>query len=276
MDSSIVPFGQQWYDVFYDKISRALGYSKSADEKARDELSACLVSRNVRSADKLFGELQKQVHGKKIIMFGAGPSLREDIMKLYPVARKKKNIVVAADGATDGLLDAMIIPRITVSDLDSCSFQALKDQSEERSLFVHGHGDNTETIQATVPKLGRNIIGTTQVASLDNVWNFGGLTDGDRACYIASAFDPETIVIAGMDFGKDEGEFSKSITPSNSTQTRESYAAYREKKLRFGKQSLEFLIHIKSKIRFLNVTSHGEHITGAKTPPLVKVIEELS
>ena len=274
MDSSILPLGQQWYEVFYDKISNALGYSKSADEKARDELSALLVSRNARSPGKQFDDLQKRARGKKIIMFGAGPSLREDIMKLYPVARKK-NIVVAADGATDALLEAMIIPRITVSDLDSCSFQALKDQSEERSLFVHGHGDNVETILDNIPNLGRNIVGTTQVESSENVWNFGGLTDGDRACYIASTFDPETIVIAGMDFGKDEGEFSKSIT-TRSVQTQESYAAFRERKLRFGKESLEFLIQIKNNIRFVNITSHGEKIAGAETPLLLKVIEELS
>ncbi len=275
MDSSIVPLGQQWYEVFYDKISGALGYSKSADEKARDELSASLSSRNARSAAKQFGELQKQVRGKKIIMFGAGPSLREDIMKLYPVARKKKNIIVAADGATDALLDAVIIPHITVSDLDSCSLEALKVQSEERSLFVHGHGDNAKMLRDTIPSLGRNVIGTTQVESSDNVWNFGGLTDGDRACYIASTLDPMIIVIAGMDFGKEEGEFSKSITPK-SARTRRSFSEYRVKKLRFGKESLEFLIQIKNRIRFVNITSHGEKIAGAETPPLLKVIEELS
>jgi 2-amino-4-hydroxy-6-hydroxymethyldihydropteridine diphosphokinase len=275
LDSSIASLGQQWYEVFYDRISSTLGYSKSADEKTRDDLSVLLLSRNIRSIDKQFAELQNQVRGKKIIMFGAGPSLREDVMKLYPVARKKKNIVVAADGATDALLDAMIIPRFSVSDLDSCSFQALKDQSEKRYLFVHGHADNVGTIRATVPKLGRNIIGTTQVESSENVLNFGGLTDGDRACYIASTLDPEAIVIAGMDFGKEEGEYSKSRTTKSIT-TKESSSTYREKKLRFGKESLEFLIQVRNKIRFVNATSHGDHITGAETQPLLKVIEELS
>jgi uncharacterized Rossmann fold enzyme len=277
MDTSFLSLGQRWYDLFYGKISSSLGFSRAADEKARDELSNLLASRKVRDEKKHFEELQRHARNKRTIMFGAGPSLREDVMKLYPVARKQKNLVIAADGATDALLQTMIVPRFTVSDLDSCSFQSLKDQSEERSLFVHSHGDNDKVIRSTVSRLGRSVIGTTQVSSCDNVWNFGGLTDGDRACYIASALGPDLIVIAGMDFGKEEGEFSKSkVTSVSDDHTGVSVSTLRERKLRFGKESLEFLIRAKSEIKFVNVTSHGEEIAGAETQPLSKVIEELS
>lgn len=277
LNPPILSLGKVWYDVFYSRITNSLGYSKEGDEKARDELSHLLCMKRAQNPSKLYEKLMQQIKHKNIIMFGAGPSLKEDIMKLYPVARKKKNIAVAADGATDALLSANIIPSITVSDLDSCSLQALKAQSEGRALFVHGHGDNIEVIRKTLPRLGRNVIGTTQVASCYNVWNFGGLTDGDRACFIASTFAPKMIVIAGMDFGKTEGEFSKS-RGSNSKDKKEeqSRLAKKEVKLRFGKDSLEFLIQRKKEIRFVNATTHGEEIRGAEKLPLLNLIEVLS
>jgi 2-amino-4-hydroxy-6-hydroxymethyldihydropteridine diphosphokinase len=254
------PLGINWYDKFYTSISSSLGYSKESDERSRDELSLLIEQKNLSSFDEAFTKLISRFKKRNCLVFGAGPSLENDIMTLYPIARKAKNLVIAADGATDTLLEAMIVPQITVSDLDSSSERVLISQSEDRTIFVHAHGDNADLIRKLVPEMGRNIFGTTQVPSVDNVRNLGGLMDGDRACYLASLFEPHILVIAGMDFAGREGD-----TPEK-----------RALKLQFGKQSLEFLIERKPQIRFVNFTSYGETIAGAERIEITTLIEALS
>jgi hypothetical protein len=50
-----------------------------------------------------------------------------------------------------------------------------------------------------VPRL-QNVIGSTQAVPLENVFNFGGFTDGDRAVYVAHEFGAGTIKLAGFFF----------------------------------------------------------------------------
>ncbi len=50
-----------------------------------------------------------------------------------------------------------------------------------------------------VPQLG-NIIGSTQVQPLENVFNFGGFTDGDRCVFLAKEFQASGIMMIGFDF----------------------------------------------------------------------------
>ncbi|MHB1909546.1 MAG: 6-hydroxymethylpterin diphosphokinase MptE-like protein [Nitrososphaerales archaeon] len=270
MNDYSFPLAEKWLDSIYPLALDKLGYSKEKDSEARDQLNFLL--RNQKDFDGLFARLAS-FKGRHAFVFGAGPSLKEDLRDLYPLVRNKKALVVAADGAADALFERMIIPDFTVSDLDSCSFEVLRAQSESRSLFVHSHGDNIETMKKIVPMLGESVLGTTQVTSKDKVINTGGLTDGDRACYIASAFEPNRVVIAGMDFGVEEGEYSKSKT---GTTNEKGPIAKRKVKLELGRASLEFLIKESSSVKFYNVTRHGVRIKGAAHIKAEKLIEELS
>ena len=264
------PLAEKWLDYIYPLAVDKLGYSSEKDSKARDELNFLLRKRE--DFTELFARLAS-FKGRDAFVFGAGPSLKEDLMDLYPVVRNKKALVVAADGAADALFERMIIPDVTVSDLDSCSLEVLRAQSESRSLFVHSHGDNIEMMKEIIPMFGGSVLGTTQVKSKGKVKNTGGLTDGDRACYIASAFEPRRVVIAGMDFGVKEGEYSKSKTE---TRNEKNHLAKRKIKLELGRASLEFLIKESRAIKFYNITRHGVRIKGATHVKAEKLIEELS
>jgi 2-amino-4-hydroxy-6-hydroxymethyldihydropteridine diphosphokinase len=264
--------GRKWYDAFYNTITTSLGYSKESDECSRDELSVLLKERRVKSFDVAYEALTSKFKRKNCLVFGAGPSLHEDIMNLYPVARKSKNLVIAADGATDDLIEGNIVPQISVSDLDGSSEQGLLSQSENRILFVHAHGDNIDALGKLVPKLGKNILGTTQVSSIENVRNLGGFMDGDRSCYLASSFDPEIVVLAGMDFEMGGQEKLAESQEENQSATWDK----KKKKFDFGRRSLEFLIETKPEIRFVKSTSHGQAIRGAEKIEITKIIEALS
>jgi len=52
------------------------------------------------------------------------------------------------------------------------------------------------------------------VEPTERVFLWGGFTDGDRAGYVVTAYSPREIILAGMDFGKMVGKWSK---PSHET-----------------------------------------------------------
>ncbi|MDG6906333.1 MAG: DUF115 domain-containing protein [Nitrososphaerota archaeon] len=230
-----------------------LGFDKSRDEEARDVLSNLLTTEKA----ELIQKVSDKIMGKEVIMFGAGPSLESDIKGLYEFVNQRHPTVVAADGAADALYVNSIIPSIVVSDLDSCTQNNLERCSHEGLVFVHAHGDNTQLVKRIVPSLGSNVIGTTQVSSVANVTNYGGLTDGDRACFVVCDFHPLALIVAGMDFGKIEGRYS--VSKHNQIQN-----LNRPTKLTIGRESLEFLIKSRPEIRYQNVTKFGEEIKGAR------------
>jgi uncharacterized Rossmann fold enzyme len=78
----------------------------------------------------------------------------------------------------------------------------------------------------------KNCIGTTQVKPLQNVYNFGGFTDGDRAVFLANEFGAINIVLVGMDFGEKIGRYSK---------TKVKDEKLKIAKMAVGKELLEWL-----------------------------------
>jgi hypothetical protein len=59
-----------------------------------------------------------------------------------------------------------------------------------------------------VPELGP-VLGSTQVEPTDRAFLWGGFTDGDRACYLVITYSPREVILAGMDFGRTVGKWSK-------------------------------------------------------------------
>jgi uncharacterized Rossmann fold enzyme len=49
-----------------------------------------------------------------------------------------------------------------------------------------------------VPKF-KHLIGSTQIKPVENVYNFGGFTDGDRCVFLADEFRAKEIVLVGME-----------------------------------------------------------------------------
>lgn len=255
------PLGEIWFERFYPRIQQALGFDRDRDEEARDTLAGLLKT----DATDLVQQVNKLARGNQVVMFGAGPSLESDIMGLSTFLEKRHPLVVAADGAADALYLHSIVPEIIVTDLDSCTRESLDKCSASGTIFAHAHGDNIELVKELIPSFGNSVIGTTQVASVQNVTNYGGLTDGDRACFVISSFEPSSIIMAGMDFGSSEGRYSMN---KHSSETNPS----RPTKLALGRESLEFLIRSRPAIRFRNVTRYGEEISGASKEDYSSVI----
>ena len=181
----------------YHKIAESLGLDQKGDIAA-----AKLLDSFIDSSPKL-----NFLENKATIICGAGPSLKKDLEKI----KKTKNITfIAADGATEALLEKNIIPDIIVSDLDG-NWDAIKKAYDKGSILViHAHSDNIDKMKKYLPEIKR-FIGTTQTPAFSKLYNFGGFTDGDRAAYLAEHFNAKPIGLMGMDFGEIIGEYSGSI-----------------------------------------------------------------
>lgn len=197
------------------------------------------------------------LRGKKIFVFGAGPSLRRDVrgIKNQGLHKIKDFVFIAADGAAKALLREDILPDIHVTDLDSDPEVILEVNRGGALTIVHAHGDNISSLKKVVPGL-RNCLGTTQVKPFGRLRNFGGFTDGDRCVFLAEYFKPAVIVLAGMDFGQLIGEYSGRYEQG-----------FKLRKLLIGKQLLEELAE-ESPVEMLNLTSGGVDI---KNIPRVSV-----
>jgi len=184
----------------YDMLRTKFGYSIVEDQNAARLLSELLEGKSLN-----LKVLANSISGKNVLVAGAGPSL-EDI--LPKIGSLKQFTIIAADGASQALLENSIRPEIIVTDLDGSHEHLLQADKMGSIMVVHAHGDNVNLLRNLVPKM-QNCIGTTQVKPLHNVHNFGGFTDGDRAVFLANEFEAKTIVLIGMDFGEKIGRYSK-------------------------------------------------------------------
>jgi len=149
--------------------------------------------------------LQRKIVRRHVMVIGAGDSL---IQNIKFVKKNRKFVKIVADGATKALIENHIKPDIVVTDLDGDISFLRKAERVGAIIVVHSHGDNIEELKKIVPTL-RRVIGTTQVMPVENVYNFGGFTDGDRCVFLADEFGAEEIVLVGMEFGDRIGVHSK-------------------------------------------------------------------
>jgi uncharacterized Rossmann fold enzyme len=204
---------EEW-DRIYKRILADFSFSRSRDEEAARVLSSLLDSIDQITLD----ELKDAVRGRDVVVCGNAPRLRDEIGGITP-----SDVVVAADGATSVLLEHDVIPDIIVTDLDGCIPDIIDANRRGSAVVVHAHGDNIDKLKEHVPHL-RRVLGTTQASPLENVHNFGGFTDGDRAVFLALEFMPKSIRLIGFDFD------DENVTPRKS------------KKLRWAKVLLEIAL----------------------------------
>lgn len=179
------------WEPIYESILKDMGFSREGDEQAALLLSATLNASN--SVD--ISELKVLIEGKDILVCGNAPVLAQELEFINPA----DFVIIAADGATAVLVDKGIIPDVIVTDLDGDVEKEIIANKAGSIMVVHGHGDNIDKLNAYVPKLNR-IIGSTQAAPLENVFNFGGFSDGDRCAYLAKEFGAASITLLGFDF----------------------------------------------------------------------------
>ena len=199
---SALPFVKfvDWFP-YYQGIRAEFGYSSEKDQEAARMLSDLAKKKSVDAKS-----LERKIKGKNVIVIGAGSGLEDERAAKY--VKKNKNFVkIAADGAVQFLIENKIKPDIVVTDLDGNPAFLQKAEKAGAMMVVHAHGDNMHLLKKLVPKF-KKIVATTQVSPLENVYNFGGFTDGDRCVFLADEFGAKKIVLLGMELDS-PGKYSK-------------------------------------------------------------------
>jgi 2-amino-4-hydroxy-6-hydroxymethyldihydropteridine diphosphokinase len=196
----------EWFP-YYQEIRQQFGYSTEKDQEA-----AKLLSHMTRRKALDLKVLRKKIQGKKVLVIGAGVDLEASI----PYIKRNRNFTkIVANGAVQAVLEHKIKPDVVVTDLDGNPSFLKKADKLGAIMVVHAHGDNISLMNKIVPKL-RHVIGSTQVMPMNNVYNFGGFTDGDRSVFLAEELRAGQIILVGMDLGNEIGRYYSKSTVQDS------------------------------------------------------------
>lgn len=199
---------EEWLER-YRKIAEFMGYDIERDRRATRTFAGML---SIHGLAPPVPDLHRVLRGRPAMVFGAGPSLDRVMDDLVKEDLIEGFVLLAADGATQALLEREIVPHIVVTDLDGDLGSLLRAAGQGATLIIHAHGDNIDRIRQVfdrVVSVTERIVGTTQVEPVEPVRNFGGFTDGDRCVFLAASFGARPIVMVGMDFGNVVGRRSK-------------------------------------------------------------------
>ena len=176
------------WDQYYVKILDYFGFSREDDEEAARLLSSILPGNDISL-------LTDTISGSDIIVAGNAPSLPDDIKK----TDFEGKIVIAADASARVMKKGGVIPNIVFTDLDGLDDDVLEMNEAGTILAVHAHGDNMPLVKSWVPKMKGPVVGTTQSTPLENVYNFGGFSDGDRGVFAAYELGAKSVSLIGFD-----------------------------------------------------------------------------
>lgn len=188
------------WEPLYELILEDMHWERNPDDESAQTLSRLLYLRSRKNIHDVLDRevLHKIINGKDVLVCGKAPCLKDDIKNV----NFKKYVVISADGATSVLMDKGIVPDIIVTDLDGNMEDEARANDLGSIMVVHAHGHNMDLLMREIPRL-KMIIGTTQSTPLSNVYNFGGLSDGDRSVFLAKEMGARSITLTGFDL-KDE------------------------------------------------------------------------
>jgi hypothetical protein len=181
------------WEPIYEEILKDFGFNRAENDRSARILCDTIKDRSVG-----LDELEKIISGEDVLVCGDAPTLREDLRSIELSDFK----IIAADGATSTILMEGVFPDVIVTDLDGTIGDIIYANRMGSILVVLGHGDNIEAVKKVVPNLSR-LLGTTHGAPFDQIYNFGGFTDGDRAVFLADALGARRITLLGFDFEDD-------------------------------------------------------------------------
>jgi len=173
-----------------------MGYDASADMESARTLSD-LLSRRAQDNHSTLDDVAALIKGRDVAVLGDGPDAMKAVREM-----DGDRVLICADGAATASLATGRNPEIIVTDLDGPMADQVECSHRGTLMVVHAHGDNTSAIRFWVPKFHGKVLGTTQGPPLENVWDFGGFTDGDRATFLAHHHGAASIELWGFDFAE--------------------------------------------------------------------------
>ncbi len=183
------------WEPIYERILEDFGFDRKGDEEAARFLSLMLTEKNTSN----LSEIKDKISDKPVLVCGNAPALRNELLKLD----LSSFVIIAADGAAAVLMDMGRVPDVICTDLDGNSEADVEKEilacTRGSIVLIHAHGDNMDKLEKYVPRF-RRFIATTQAQPIDNVYNFGGFSDGDRCVFVAREFGAKSIRLAGFDF----------------------------------------------------------------------------
>lgn len=174
------------WEPLYGKVMDDFGFSRRADQEAAKVLEVLLTGRRLVK-DR---ELRQALEDRVVVV--AGPALEGPL--------PEGDALVACDSAAAAVLARGAHPDLLVTDLDGALEEQVKANSCCSIAVIHAHGDNMPALRAWVPRFQGPLVGTCQCEPIGSLRNFGGFTDGDRACFLAAHFGAKRLVLAGFDF----------------------------------------------------------------------------
>ncbi len=198
----------EWEPLYRDIVSK-LSLDVSLDKTATNILTKML--RNC-DPEPLLQQLKDKINGRDVVVFGAGPSLDRHIRLMLSEGSYGGSVHVAADGAVRALREYDLHCDFLVTDLDGVGDDIAQYAETGTLPVIHAHGNNIVLLKRVLPTVSP-VLGSTQVEPTARAFLWGGFTDGDRACYMVSEYRPKRIIVAGMDFGRVVGKWSKPECP---------------------------------------------------------------
>lgn len=184
-------FGE--WEPWYEEILDDFNYSRDKDRRAASLMAELRMTDSLSPLESLENRTVEV----------AGPFFDES---------KSSGITVAAGSAVEQVSDTGIEPKLIVTDLDGNKELQLSLNLKNVPAVIHSHGDNIQILKRWAERFEGPVISTCQCEpTFSGVHNFGGFTDGDRACFIAEHFGAEKILLNGWDFDKpfNEGDREK-------------------------------------------------------------------
>lgn len=221
------------WEKYYKEILDDFGFSRENDEKSAKLLDEILSDEGCLTLNDLS---EIVAFSNKYIVFGAGPSLKEHIVKVKEEYDLRDYVLVAADGATTAMIEEKLVPDVIATDLDGKLDDILLANLKGANVVIHAHGDNMDKI-ASFTSFFNNVLGTTQSQPIGNIYNFGGFTDGDRALFLSIALGADEITLAGMDFGDVVTKYSRPNLPDVLAKADD----FKKKKLEYAEKFTEWI-----------------------------------
>lgn len=197
------------WEPHYRAIVAEFGFSARDDATSARRLADALSLPPYRP-EPVWAQLERALRARPVLVLGAADSAPRELRRV-----KQDAPLVAADGATTAALEENVLPTLIVSDLDGRVEDEVAAVERGSCIAVHAHGDNRDAVDRWLPRFNPSrVVGTCQTRPIPPLRNFGGFTDGDRACFIAHGLGAARLRLVGFDFFGRVGPYTGPFDPA--------------------------------------------------------------